>query len=101
MLGVDDNELVCEHLSVPLSSVGLDLEMWGAMAAAKWAGWNPVAASSSRYTWPASDVASASAAMTVPEPASSTRPPHSAAASSAPWGSTPSRTTTTAITAAI
>ncbi|MCA9298939.1 MAG: helix-turn-helix domain-containing protein, partial [Phycisphaerales bacterium] len=35
VLGVDDNELVCEHLSVPLSSVGLDLEMWGAMAAAR------------------------------------------------------------------
>ncbi|MFG0305659.1 MAG: substrate-binding domain-containing protein [Phycisphaerales bacterium JB040] len=33
VLGVDDNELVCEHLSVPLSSVALDLERWGELAA--------------------------------------------------------------------
>lgn len=33
VLGVDDNELVCEHLSVPLSSVSLDFESWGMSAA--------------------------------------------------------------------
>lgn len=33
VLGVDNNELVCEHLSVPLSSVALDFESWGTAAA--------------------------------------------------------------------
>jgi len=35
VLGVDNNELVCEHLSVPLSSVSLDFESWGMSAATR------------------------------------------------------------------
>lgn len=35
VLGVDNNELVCEHLSVPLSSVALDFESWGMSAATR------------------------------------------------------------------
>lgn len=35
VLGVDDNQLVCEHQPVTLSSVRLDLERWGMVAAQK------------------------------------------------------------------
>lgn len=35
VLGVDDNQLICEHQPVTLSSVQLDLEYWGMVAAAK------------------------------------------------------------------
>ena len=33
VLGVDDNQLICEHLPITLSSVQLDLEYWGTVAA--------------------------------------------------------------------
>ncbi len=35
VLGIDNQELVCNHLPIPLSSVRLDLESWGERAAGK------------------------------------------------------------------
>ena len=35
VLGVDDNQLICEHQPITLSSVQLDLEHWGMIAATK------------------------------------------------------------------
>ncbi len=35
VMGVDDNELICEHLSVSLTSVALDFESWGTASASR------------------------------------------------------------------